>query len=219
MAQALRDTPAGHLLRLIGFRSYLSWPEEAPNFEPRQMPAIAKEISSSSDDLEKTLSKISARVGTKTDEGSDIITNNKKLSRKELADAIVVTFAENDQDNPRNWPQRKKTWTLTLVNVYTFVVYLTASIITPDVEFIMQRYNVSIVVASLGLSMYVVGCKCPCFWLGWVAANVNQTVWVPCSSHLSAKFRASEETHLTFTPSPSSSSCRSLFALSAISPD
>ncbi|KAK6382736.1 hypothetical protein LTS17_003405 [Exophiala oligosperma] len=157
MAQALRDTPAGHLLRLIGFRSYLSWPEEAPNFEPRQMPAIAKEISSSSDDLEKTLSKISARVGTKTDEGSDIITNNKKLSRKELADAIVVTFAENDQDNPRNWPQRKKTWTLTLVNVYTFVVYLTASIITPDVEFIMQRYNVSIVVASLGLSMYVVG--------------------------------------------------------------
>lgn len=180
MGKAIRDTPAGHLLRLIGFKTQLSWPEEVPGFEPQQMPAIAEEISTSGEDLEKTLSKISARVGT-TIEGE--ITN--KLSEKELAGAIVVTFAENDEDNPRNWSQGKKTWILTLVNVYTFVVYLTASIITPDAEFIMQRYNVSIVVASLGLSMYVVGCRCDLYMslLCRVAANVNKMASGPCSSH------------------------------------
>ena len=50
-------------------------------------------------------------------------------------------------------------WTLTVVNLYTFVVYLTASVITPTAGAIMERYNISLVVASLGLSMYVVGCE------------------------------------------------------------
>ncbi|KAK5196224.1 hypothetical protein LTR92_003768 [Exophiala xenobiotica] len=156
MAQAIRDTPAGQFLRYVGFSSWLAYPEEEDGFEPEPMPTVAEEVSApiGASDLERTLSKISAKVGTKT-EGE--ITNNLKLSEKELADVIVVSFTKDDQGNPRNWPQAKKTWTLTLINTYTFVVYLSASIITPDAEVIMQRYNVSTVVASLGLSMYIVG--------------------------------------------------------------
>lgn len=154
MAQAIRDTPAGQFLRFVGFGSWLAYPEEVEGFEPQQMPTVAEEVSTpSEEDLEKTLSKISAKIGTTEGE----ITN--KLSEKELADVIVVSFTKDDQGNPRNWSQAKKTWTLTLINTYTFVVYLASSIITPDAEAIMQRYNVSIVVASLGLSMYVVGCR------------------------------------------------------------
>lgn len=155
MAQAIRDTPAGQFLRSVGFGSWLAYPEEVDGFEPQQMSTVAEEVSTPSedDDLEKTLSKISAKIGTTEGE----ITT--KLSENELADVIVVSFTKDDQGNPRNWSQGKKTWTLTLINTYTFVVYLAASIITPDAEVIMQRYNVSIVVASLGLSMYVVGCK------------------------------------------------------------
>jgi DHA1 family multidrug resistance protein-like MFS transporter len=158
MAQAIRDTPAGQFLRYVGFSSWLAYPEEDDGFEPEPMPTVAEEVSApiGGSDLERTLSKISAKVGTKT-EGE--ITNNMKLSEKELADVIVVSFTKDDQGNPRNWPQAKKTWTLTLINTYTFVVYLSASLITPDAKFIMQRYNVSVVLASLGLSMYIVGCK------------------------------------------------------------
>ncbi|KIV80851.1 hypothetical protein PV11_08327 [Exophiala sideris] len=152
MANLIRDTPAGHLLRTVGFKSWLAYPEELPGFEPQQMPAVSEALpTSNNEDLEKTLSKITAKETTTSGLTSE------SSSEKDVGGAIVVSWTENDKDNPRNWSQGKKAFTLTLINVYTFVVYLTASIITPTAEAIMKRYDVSVVVASLGLSMYVVG--------------------------------------------------------------
>lgn len=46
---------------------------------------------------------------------------------------------------------------MVVISVYTFVVYCTASIITPTVEIVMERYHISAEVAALGLSLYVFG--------------------------------------------------------------
>ncbi|KAH0841034.1 hypothetical protein AYO21_11116 [Fonsecaea monophora] len=165
---SLRDTPAGQFLRLIGFKSWLYYPEEVTGFELPSLPFVSQEVlppldeedhdhdDASETDLEKDLEKSlpsasSLRLATPPDEVSSA------MSQKALTEPIVVSFADDDTDNPRNWSAAKKTWTVTLINVYTFVVYCTASIITPTAGYIVERYNVSVVVASLGLSMYVVG--------------------------------------------------------------
>jgi MFS transporter, DHA1 family, multidrug resistance protein len=44
--------------------------------------------------------------------------------------------------------------------MYTFVVYCASAIFVPSYQWIMIRYGVSQELASLGLAMYVAGCKC-----------------------------------------------------------
>ncbi|KAJ9608407.1 hypothetical protein H2200_007395 [Cladophialophora chaetospira] len=146
MLDFINETPAGQFLRFLSFqRPWLAYPEEMPGFEPSRLPGFVSETSStpSEHDLEKTI----------------LATEKDVLPRSQSPDSEnkIVAFVENDPANPRNWPHAKKMWTLTVVNLYTFCVYCTASIVTPTAEAMMERYNVSLVVASLGLSMYVVG--------------------------------------------------------------
>lgn len=168
---AIRDTPAGQALRLLGLKSWLYYPEEVAGFELPNLPWTSEEqLPPTSDgeketetekdiekDIEKSLPSLTIRLATPPDEVSSA------WSQKALAEPIVVSFSEDDKENPRNWSAKKKAWTVTIINIYTFVVYCTASIITPTAGFITQKYDISLVVASLGLSMYVVGCKFPPF--------------------------------------------------------
>ena len=148
MLEFMNETPAGQLLRFLGSqRSWLLYLEEKPGFEPGHTPTMVGETGSarSEHDLEKTI-VASKRAVTPRYQSPD-------------GQIAVVKFAENDPTNPRNLPQLKKMWTLTVVNLYTFCVYCTASIVTPTAEAMRVRYNVSLVVAGFGLSMYVVGYK------------------------------------------------------------
>lgn len=170
MRESLRDTPAGQALRFIGVKApWLHYPEEVSGFQPPKMPhlnsqsisepadvpdePLSKSTSDTTDVAEKTSPKPVVEVGAS---GSAII---RQMSQKGLSDVIVVTWTDNDDDNPRNWSDRKKSWVMIVVSIYTFVVYCTASIITPTAETMMRRYDVSLVVSSLALSMYVLGCK------------------------------------------------------------
>ena len=160
----IRDTPVGQFLRLIGLKSWLYYPEEVTGFELPSLPCASEvtlpplDDDATEKDIEMSLRSITIRLGTPPDEISSA------MSQKALAEAIVVSFSEDDKENPRNWSSTKKAWTVTIINIYTFVVYCTASVITPTATYLVERYNVSLVVASLSLSMYVVGCKfklCP----------------------------------------------------------
>jgi DHA1 family multidrug resistance protein-like MFS transporter len=72
---------------------------------------------------------------------------------------VVQWYSSEDDDNPRNWSFAKKSWVVVGLSLYTFVVYCTASIITPLHGMGMVKWQVSEPVISLGLSMYVLGCK------------------------------------------------------------
>ena len=140
MFECIRDTPARQFLRLLSFKSYLCYPEESPGFQPPPFATVSE-----------------APVTKETEEVLPKLEITRTLSQKGLTDAIVVTWYENDQDNPRNWSTVKKSWVMVVISLYTFVVYCTASIIVPTAEAVMQKYSVSVYVAELGLSMYVVG--------------------------------------------------------------
>ena len=159
MAGFLRDTPTGQLLRAIGFKSWLPFPEEVSGYQPPAISTLSRvEPSIGSPDLEHNPSKVSATVDIATinvlEKGSQ-----RRLTDNGSNDALIVSWYDHDQENPRNWSDRKKIWVMLVINLYTFVVYCTASIVTPGTSYIAAKYAVSETVASLILSMYVFGCK------------------------------------------------------------
>lgn len=167
--ELIRDTPAGQLLRTLGFKSWLLFPDERPDF---QMPTFAalNEVGELAETtkLERSMSKVSATIDVP----------KARLPEKGLSDAKIVSwYDKDDTENPRNWSDSKKNWTMLVIVLYTFVVYCSASIIAPTAEFAMARYNVSQDVASLGLSMYVFGCKYYSFRARAMNRSTNRSRW------------------------------------------
>ncbi|KAK9235730.1 major facilitator superfamily domain-containing protein [Lipomyces kononenkoae] len=72
-------------------------------------------------------------------------------------DGIVLVdwYTTDDPDNPQNWSPWKKHFVASLICLYTFVVYCGSAIYTPSTQFVAEQFGVSIIAASLGLSMYV----------------------------------------------------------------
>jgi MFS transporter, DHA1 family, multidrug resistance protein len=144
MFQALVDTPAGQLLRLCGFKSSLYYPEESLDFDFLSCATVSEAPVA----VTRQESKICAAAAT----------DDSPEQEEKHSDAIIVTwYSPDDEDNPRDWSSRKKIWVIVIISLYTFVVYCTASIITPTAESVIQKYDISIDVATLGLSLYVFG--------------------------------------------------------------
>ncbi|KAJ9123475.1 hypothetical protein QFC24_003689 [Naganishia onofrii] len=68
----------------------------------------------------------------------------------------VDWYDENDQENPQNWSTRKKAFVTGNIMLLTFSIYAGSSIYTASIPGLMQAYNSSLVVATLGLSLFVV---------------------------------------------------------------
>ena len=86
------------------------------------------------------------------------------------ADAMVVDFdGEDDPYRPMNWPFRKKVITTILYGFTTCWVTFASAIYSPDVQQIAHDFDVSIEVATTGISMVVFG-----FGLG-------PLIWAPLS--------------------------------------
>ncbi|EED14958.1 conserved hypothetical protein [Talaromyces stipitatus ATCC 10500] len=70
---------------------------------------------------------------------------------------VVGWYGDNGPDNPYNWSFGKKLWVAMLLFVYTFSVYITSSLYTSSTPDIMEIFGLGNIVASLGLTMYVLG--------------------------------------------------------------
>ncbi|RYO75567.1 hypothetical protein DL766_003589 [Monosporascus sp. MC13-8B] len=69
----------------------------------------------------------------------------------------LVTFVENDPDNPKNWSKAFK-WYITMVVAATcFVVAFASSVVTADIEGVAEEFQVSEEVALLTITLFVVG--------------------------------------------------------------
>jgi MFS transporter, DHA1 family, multidrug resistance protein len=137
---SIRDTTVGQLLLRFGLVTTAQHPEDSPDSKGPSFSTLSEDPAI----LERQQSKISI--------------DGNKLTEKATPGTIVVTwYNDGDEANPRNWSSLKKGWVMTVITLYTFVVYCTASIITPTVEVVMQRYHLSYESASLGLAMYVFG--------------------------------------------------------------
>ncbi|KKO97365.1 hypothetical protein THAR02_10534 [Trichoderma harzianum] len=70
---------------------------------------------------------------------------------------LVDWYYTDDPDNPYNWSRNKRLAINVLICLYTFVVYTTSAIYTTSEGGIIQRFGVSEIKATLGLSIYVLG--------------------------------------------------------------
>ncbi|KAI1113309.1 major facilitator superfamily domain-containing protein [Nemania sp. NC0429] len=69
----------------------------------------------------------------------------------------LVTFHNNDPENPKNWSKPYK-WYITMVVAITcFVVAFASSVITPDIEGVAEEFHTSNEVALLSITLFVVG--------------------------------------------------------------
>jgi DHA1 family multidrug resistance protein-like MFS transporter len=78
----------------------------------------------------------------------------KKL---ENGTVLVDWYTTDDAENPQNWSSRKKLFVVLQIYLYTLAVYIGSAIITPSQPFIEQIFGVQPEVASMGLSLYVLG--------------------------------------------------------------
>ncbi|KAK9367075.1 major facilitator superfamily domain-containing protein [Lipomyces kononenkoae] len=80
------------------------------------------------------------------------------MSRIDSKNPDVVGWdGPDDPENPFNWPTSKK-WRITLiVSLLTFCVAFASSVFTAGISLIAVDFNVSETVATLGLTLYVVG--------------------------------------------------------------
>lgn len=72
-------------------------------------------------------------------------------------DPNLVTWTENDPDNPFNWSYPRKAMLLSVVTSCAFCVTCTSSIISNAYQGIQDEFHISRIVAILGLSLFVIG--------------------------------------------------------------
>ena len=70
---------------------------------------------------------------------------------------LVDWYRTDDPANPHNWSDGKRGAVTLVICLYTFVVYTSSAIYTVSEQGVMEQFHVSEVVASLGLSLYVLG--------------------------------------------------------------
>lgn len=69
----------------------------------------------------------------------------------------LVAFEPNDPANPKNWSKAMKWYCTLVVSLTCFVVAFASSVITADIEGVMETFNVSEEVVLLSVSLFVVG--------------------------------------------------------------
>ncbi|KAH8805404.1 major facilitator superfamily domain-containing protein [Xylogone sp. PMI_703] len=70
---------------------------------------------------------------------------------------LVDWYGPDDQENPQNWSASRKLLITFQICILNFGVYIGSSIYTPGEISVMEEFGVSEVVATLGLSLFVLG--------------------------------------------------------------
>lgn len=179
MEAAIRDAPFGQLVRYLTKNKYFQYPEEKPDFElPDTWLELLNDSGASIVGDEKVISS-----DTNHDHGSEPLsrastqasriearlqleeqheiekTKSIPIAPKKTKDGAILVdwYYTDDSDNPHNWTNRKRALIATIICLYTFVVYTTSAIYTSSTEGIMKEFGVDTLLATLGLSLYVLG--------------------------------------------------------------
>ncbi|KAE8392562.1 hypothetical protein ETB97_007145 [Aspergillus alliaceus] len=178
MEAVIRDAPFGQLVRLLTNNQYFQYPEEKPGFElphtwlrllngsdialeeeKKDIPQDANQSHESSETLSRASTGASLPF-TEAD-GQHEIEKIKSIpiAAKKTKDGTILVdwYYTDDSENPHNWSNSKRALIATLICLYTFVVYTTSAIYTSSTEGIMKDFGVSTLLATLGLSLYVLG--------------------------------------------------------------
>ncbi|KAI2680849.1 hypothetical protein CBS147355_3829 [Penicillium roqueforti] len=180
MESVIREAPFGQLVRLLTNNKYFQYPEEKPDFklpdtwlqllnsrdEGKQKNAIRHD-SNRSHEHSEPLSRSSTQASMQftearleADEEHEIEkVESIPIAPKRTKDGSILVdwYYTDDSENPHNWSNLKRALITIVICLYTFVVYTTSAIYTSSTEGVMNEFGVSTLVATLGLSLYVLG--------------------------------------------------------------
>ncbi|KAJ5302599.1 major facilitator superfamily domain-containing protein, partial [Penicillium atrosanguineum] len=186
MQAVIRDAPFGQLVRFVTKNKYFQYPEEKPDFQlPETWVDVMNQSDTSRKDSSQTqkpeespenhgsdhngnaLSQTSTRRSLpyteerlEEDERHEIEkVKSTPIVPKRTRDGIVLVdwYYTDDPEDPHNWSNTKRALIATIICLYTFVVYTTSAIYTSSTIGVMEEFGVSTLVATLGLSLYVLG--------------------------------------------------------------
>ncbi|KAK9481760.1 major facilitator superfamily domain-containing protein [Lipomyces starkeyi] len=152
MTDLIREAPLGQIIRYLSGNKLFLYQDEKPDFrcpDSYAHPETGK----------YSLSSLNASDAVENiEENSEENTKSMVIVPTKTIDGIVLVdwYTTDDPDNPQNWLPWKKHSVAFLICLYTFVVYCGSAIYTPSTQFVSERFGVSTIAASLGLSVYVI---------------------------------------------------------------
>ncbi|KAI0062505.1 MFS general substrate transporter [Artomyces pyxidatus] len=148
MAVIFRDTFFDYLLRACGVRISLH-PEER---DPSLWPVV---------DQEKYPGGGAKRDGADTPHSDSSLSAEKNAANVETqappGRVVIDWYGPDDSANPHNWSRAKKIWVMAQTCLWTFTMYIGSSIYTSGIPDIAEKFGVSQVAATVGLTLFVVG--------------------------------------------------------------
>lgn len=177
MAELIRDTAFGHLVRLLSGKKLLQYPEEKDPSLWRHMIDEKKsgymahhgstDPPEDGDEPERHRQRENSNGNESDDsartrvdgENADINhVSGVKIDQEKGRDIHLVSwYDDKDPANPQNWSVFKKCFVTFQICLLTTSVYVGSSIYTPGIESVTQVFGVSKVAATLGLSLFVAG--------------------------------------------------------------
>lgn len=166
MAELIRDSAFGHLVRLVTRGKYLQYAEEKDaslwrNFisgeKTRQMAHHGHPGQSTQEDPPSSSSEESSRTRAGEEQPVNEPTGHPIDQEKGRDVNVVDWYDEHDSENPMNWTTFKKVFVTFQICLLTWSVYIGSAIYTPGLETVTKQFGVSQVKGTLGLTLFVAG--------------------------------------------------------------
>ena len=173
MKDLFRDTIFGRLARVASGGKLLPYDDQVHlNTLQKSQPVPTNSESSStvfnnSNEKRQSLNQENGKVLDETaipspDAAAAVDSNEKSVGDNDQdpekgADYLLVTWAPNDPENPRNWSKPKKFFVTFQICLLTTSVYIGSAIYTAGLEGVEAQFHISQVHALLGLTLFVIG--------------------------------------------------------------
>lgn len=152
MKDLFRETVFGRIIRLVSRGKLFAYSEEIDPSALQKYQPLHSESSSTSLNIDgKQTDQESGKVSGQP-ENSTIFADNEKG-----VDHLLVDWAPNDPDNPRNWSTPKKLFVTFQICLLTTSVYIGSAIYTAGLQGVQDQFHISPVKALLGLTLFVIG--------------------------------------------------------------
>lgn len=177
MAELLRDTAFGHLVRFVTRSKYFQYAEERdPSIWTRYIDekksahlAHHGDVDPPEDNVAlEGLGGVRTRENGEHDSGSSSRTrvagdgfnhaSGVKVDPEKGKDVHIVTwYGDDDPENPWNWSLGKRVFVTAEICLLTTSVYIGSSIYSAGTQDVIGIFGVSQVAATLGLTLFVAG--------------------------------------------------------------
>ncbi|KAJ7136110.1 major facilitator superfamily domain-containing protein [Mycena epipterygia] len=173
----IRDSTIGQIINYLSSGRLLPYPEQRPGYvvpkhfllpssERKDSDVVASDAVTLCGDaatLCGDASKISSPPDTEIKRESTASTAvDLESQKKQVDDAtafpdpyLVGWNGDSDPENPRNWSFSKRAFVAFNISFLTFSIYIGSAIYTSSIPGLMAEFNVSLTMATLGLSLYV----------------------------------------------------------------